>query len=171
MQRTTDTPRIYAACLASYNAGRLHGEWIDCDADADEIADEIAAMLAASPEPNAEEYAIHDHEGFPAGAIGEYSSVEEIAEIAAAIEEHGDAYRAALAIASDHADALAYVEDAYRGAWDSPGAFVEDYHEQCGDVVPHWLVVDWAATWRASFDCDGWHAVRLNGENHIFSPR
>ena len=107
MQTNTDTPRIYVACLASYNAGRLHGAWIDCDADADEIADEIAAMLAASPEPNAEEYAIHDHEHFPAGAIGEFSDLEEIAEIAAASVEHGDAYRAALAIASDHAEALA----------------------------------------------------------------
>lgn len=171
MTQTIDTPRIYVACLASYNAGRLHGAWIDCDQDGEDIAAEIETMLAASPTGGAEEWAIHDHEGFPTGAVGEFSDLDEIAAIAAAIEEHGDAYRAALAIAHDHADALAHVEDAYHGAWDSPGAFVEDYHEQCGDVVPHYLVVDWEATWRAAFDCDGWCAVRVNGACHVFSPR
>jgi Antirestriction protein (ArdA) len=29
-------PRIYVACLAAYNNGRLHGEWIDADQPADE---------------------------------------------------------------------------------------------------------------------------------------
>lgn len=47
--------RMYAACLASYNAGRLHGVWIDLDCkDADEIRGEIAEMLRASPCPNVE---------------------------------------------------------------------------------------------------------------------
>ena len=31
MKTVTDIPRIYVACLASYNAGILHGEWIDLD--------------------------------------------------------------------------------------------------------------------------------------------
>ena len=33
-----DTPRIYVACLAAYNGGTLHGEWIDADQSADDIA-------------------------------------------------------------------------------------------------------------------------------------
>ena len=57
-------PRIYVACLAAYNNGYLHGAWIEADQDADEIRDEIAAMLARSPIEHAEEYAIHDYEGF-----------------------------------------------------------------------------------------------------------
>ena len=28
-QTLTDQPRIYAACLAAYNNGILHGEWIE----------------------------------------------------------------------------------------------------------------------------------------------
>ena len=47
---TKDTPRIYVACLAAYNAGRLHGEWIDADQDADVIHEEIQEMLAAMPD-------------------------------------------------------------------------------------------------------------------------
>lgn len=46
------TPRIYVACLASYNAGLLHGRWIDLDGDADEVHAEIAAMLRESPYPS-----------------------------------------------------------------------------------------------------------------------
>ena len=42
----TDTPRIYVACLASYNAGILHGEWIDAT-DADVIREAIANMLSS----------------------------------------------------------------------------------------------------------------------------
>jgi hypothetical protein len=54
MAMTTDTPcRIYAACLASYNSGRLYGAWIDCEGKSGaELRVEIDDMLAASPEPN-----------------------------------------------------------------------------------------------------------------------
>ncbi|HEX5183562.1 MAG TPA: antirestriction protein ArdA [Allosphingosinicella sp.] len=77
--------RIYAACLASYNNGILHGRWIDVDGkDAGELWDEVAAMLAASPIAGAEEWAIHDHEGF-GRMIGESSSFEEVAIIAEAL--------------------------------------------------------------------------------------
>jgi len=45
MTTATDTPRVYVACLASYNNGILHGEWIDAT-DADEIREEIAFSVA-----------------------------------------------------------------------------------------------------------------------------
>ena len=31
------SPRIYVACLAAYNAGRLHGRWIDANQSAEDI--------------------------------------------------------------------------------------------------------------------------------------
>ena len=55
MSTTTISPRIYVACLASYNAGKLYGRWIDANQDADDIQSEVDAMLAASPAPDAEE--------------------------------------------------------------------------------------------------------------------
>jgi len=45
-----DTPKIYVACLASYNNSILHGEWIDAAQSADEIKDEINKMLRGYPE-------------------------------------------------------------------------------------------------------------------------
>lgn len=53
-----DRPRIYVACLAAYNNGRLHGCWIDTT-DPHEVWQQVREMLAASPEPDAEEWAIH----------------------------------------------------------------------------------------------------------------
>ena len=47
---TLDTPRIYVACLAAYNNGRLHGRWIDAT-DPHKVWEQVNAMLAASPEP------------------------------------------------------------------------------------------------------------------------
>jgi len=38
-------PRIYVACLASYNNGVLHGSWIDCEGKgADELTGRIWAL-------------------------------------------------------------------------------------------------------------------------------
>ena len=56
-QTTTakDTPSIYVACLAAYNNGKLHGAWIDATQELDTILEAVQAMLAASPEPDAEE--------------------------------------------------------------------------------------------------------------------
>lgn len=45
------TPRVYVACLASYNDGILHGAWVDA-VDADEIQEGIDRVLFTSPRPN-----------------------------------------------------------------------------------------------------------------------
>lgn len=37
------TPRIYVACLASYNNGVLHGRWIDANQSADDLAGRLLA--------------------------------------------------------------------------------------------------------------------------------
>lgn len=83
----THTGRIYVACLASYNAGILHGEWIEATADADELKARVQAMLDRSPEPYAEEWAIHDFEGF--GRMSEYEDLDHIAERVECWEELG----------------------------------------------------------------------------------
>ena len=55
-----DPIRIYVACLAAYNNGHLHGEWIKVTDEAS-IWEAVQAMLFASPiEEDAEEWAIHD---------------------------------------------------------------------------------------------------------------
>ena len=70
-----DRLRIYVASLSDYNAGRLHGAWIDAAQEPEQIEAEIAWMLKQSPEPIAEEWAIHDHEGFGGVRLSEYEQV------------------------------------------------------------------------------------------------
>jgi len=53
--------QIYA-CLAAYNDGYLHGEWIDAKQSPEDIEHDVRKMLAKSPVPHAEEWAIHDFE-------------------------------------------------------------------------------------------------------------
>jgi antirestriction protein len=127
------TPRIYVACLASYNNGRLHGRWIDANQSVDDIWAEVRAMLASSPEPGAEEWAIHDYEGFGQLRLSEWESFEHVAAIAAGISVHGDAFSAWLSYDSsqDAADMQSF-EDAYGGEWDSLHDYAEDYAEQTG---------------------------------------
>ena len=83
------TPRIYVACLASYNAGILHGRWIDCDQGVDHIHEEVAAMLKESTQQFAEEWAIHDHQFL--GNISECTSFDTCANIGEAITNAHDA--------------------------------------------------------------------------------
>lgn len=59
-----NTPKIYVVCLAAYNNGKLHGVWIEANQPAEAIWDAIRAMLKNSPERDAEEWVIHDYEGF-----------------------------------------------------------------------------------------------------------
>ena len=83
-----DRPRIYVACLAAYNGGRLHGQWIDAT-EPDEVREEVRTMLADSPEPDAEEWAIHDHEGFEGCRISEWASFDSVCALADFVEQHG----------------------------------------------------------------------------------
>ncbi|MCA1602462.1 MAG: antirestriction protein ArdA [Acidobacteria bacterium] len=87
-------PRIYVADLAAYNNSRLHGVWLDATRDVEELWADIQAMLASSPEPLAEEFAIHDHEDFTGYPLGEHESLEFVSRLAKGIAEHGQAFAA-----------------------------------------------------------------------------
>ena len=135
----TIKPRIYIASLADYNAGRLLGRWIDADQTAEEIRAEIAEMLAESREVVAEEWAIHDYEGFAGLALSEFDHIDDVASVAAGVAEHGPVF-AALA---GHFGGLSYLEEArkymeegYRGEWESLADYVQEFTEDCyGDVL------------------------------------
>lgn len=148
-QVSTDTnPRIYVACLAAYNNGKLHGRWIDAAQDAKAIRAEISQMLESSPEPMAEEWAIHDYEGFGEYRLSESEDIEEVAAMAAQIVEHGEPYLAALALSSNRAEADALMDE-YCGQFNSDEAFAEQLLED-GDLLPKdlpaWIHIDWAWT-------------------------
>jgi antirestriction protein len=110
-------PRIYVACLAAYNEGRLHGAWIEVGDDADALREAVDAMLAASPAPGAEEYAIHDHDGFGGVAVGEYTPLEAVVEIAGFLREHGQLGALLLKHIGGDPDEAQNAFDGYRGVY------------------------------------------------------
>ena len=125
---TATGPRVYVACLASYNDGILYGEWIDAAQTPEELREEIARILKGSPAPMAEEWAFHDFEGFGEYKVSEYESLDTLSAVALGIEEHGDAFAAYLANGSD-ADNF---EEAYMGEYSSLQDYAEQYVEETG---------------------------------------
>lgn len=139
-------PRIYVACLAAYNHGYLHGEWIDANQDAWAIYDEIAAMLKASPIPDAEEWAIHDYEGFEGVSISEYAGIDSVAEKAAFIVEHGKLGAELIAHFGELEEAREAISDRYHGEYADLSDYVQEITEECL-TIPESLrfYIDWKA--------------------------
>ena len=144
------TPRIYAACLASYNNGILHGAWIDADQDSEDILQNIAEMLERSPITGAEEWAVHDYEGLPT-SLGEYPDLDLVAEVAQGIEEHGDAFRAYVELVGAEFATVEDFQDNYIGEYQSQAELAENLLTDSGEFaqVPERL------QWFIDFDAYG----------------
>lgn len=136
--------RIYVACLAAYNNGILHGRWIDADQNISAIQSEVAAMLKASPVMDAEEYAIHDHEGFEGITIAEYQGLESVAELAAFVAEHGALGGALMAYFGDLEEAQEAIEERYAGEYESLAFFAQELTEQTTQIPDSLhFYIDW----------------------------
>lgn len=133
-------PRIWVASLSDYNNGRLHGAWIDAAQEEADLQAEIDAMLAASPltaetgEP-AEEWAIHDADGFGPLPIDEHDSLHWISLVAKGIAEHGPAFAAWVAVLPNEEHAALFNE-AYLGHFDDLHTYIEQrVNDLCYDRI------------------------------------
>ena len=144
---TKPSPRIYVACLAAHNNGILHGSWIDADQEAWAIYDDVRDMLAASPIAGAEEWALHDYEGFGEVRLEEYSSFERVSQLATFIAEHGDIGAGLLDYYSgDLEEAWGAIKNRYHGAHASLADYVQELTEET-TPIPTSLryYIDWQA--------------------------
>ena len=114
--------RIYVASLSDYNAGRLHGVWIDLPTD--DLGEQIERMLAKSTEFSAEEWAIHDHEGFEPIRISEHENIVAVNRLAELLEDHD-------------AEELDAIFDITSDGW-------EDIDPEDFDIETHRSLEDWA---------------------------
>lgn len=146
----TVEPKIYVASLTDYNHGTLHGAWITADRDAAQIYDQTQAMLAASPTARrlgqpAEEWAIHDYQGFGALSIGEHDDFHLIAQLARGITDHGPAFAAWVSHHGKNEIDPAEFEDVYVGEWSSVRDYAEHilddlgYLDEINKAVPDYL--------------------------------
>jgi antirestriction protein len=141
-------------------------------------------MLEASDEEGAEEFAIHDYEGFGSLRVGEYESIDWIAAVAQGIAEHGNAFGHWAAHCqtevghSERAEALGRFEEAYMGVWESEAAYAESLLDDYGvdtmldEAIPsglrHFVNVDYEA-FAAELFMELW-AVRDEEGVHVFRP-
>ena len=170
---------IYVACLASYNSGHLHGAWLDLEGDTDE--DDIQAgidwILATSPEPGAEEWAMHDSAGLPFYlSRNEWPGLGELIAwadgLGALIDaDHREAYRLACEDQHETLDTDAFWET-YRGCHSSGEDYAQELAEECGSLPKElaWPLccIDWADAWR-QLTFDGYSAEPCSsGGVHVF---
>jgi len=132
-----ETPRIYVACLSSYNAGKLHGRWIECDQAVDDIRTQIKEMLSLSTEPLAEEWAIHDYEHFDGIALSEHECLDDITAFCESRDEWGEL----LSLVVNQCGGLGQLEEAlkklknnYSGEADSLESWVENFLAESGKL-------------------------------------
>jgi len=146
------TPRIYVACLTSYNHGCLHGRWIDADQDLEDILAEIRDMLDSSPFEDSEEHAIHDFCGFGSVTLSEYENLADVAALAKLITEHGEALASAVwdHAGGDQYEARRILEESYQGCFDS----LEEWAEQLLDDSGALSGLD--ESLRCYFDCEAY---------------
>lgn len=167
----TEHPRIYVACLAAYNNGILHDAWIDACQDAKAIQAGISRMLIASPIPNAEEWAIHDHEGFEGVHVAEYAGIESVAAMAAFIAEHGKLGAELIAYFGDLEEAREAMENRYYGVYADLADYVQSLTEECLSI-PESLryYIDWSAMARdAEMNGDLFTIQTAHDEIHVFA--
>ena len=160
---TTD-PKIWVACLACYNAGRLHGRWFDVGTAPDDLHREVMAFFArgcetcgeyerecpecrafAAPFPcGGEELAVHDHEGL--GDVGEAYDLPRLCAIAALVEEFADrpVIEYLARVDGDIERAREGLREHYAGRWESLAEWAESWAEDVGlGTEQLWPYVDW----------------------------
>lgn len=131
----TNEIKIYVADLAAYNNGHLHGVWIDATLELEDMQEQVDAMLATSPVANAEEYAIHDHEGYEGYSLGEYEGLESAHEIALFIEEYPEFGAALLShFGGDLEDAKKAAQDSYCGTHSSLADYAQELTEETTEI-------------------------------------
>ncbi len=170
-------PRIYVGSLSDYNAGNLHGVWIELGGkDAEEVYAEIRAMLASSPSDEvAEEWAIHDYDEFGGISLGEYEAIEHVVTIAGLLNTpHGEAFAAWFsssgAEVSDQLLEASFLEE-FAGQHDSEAAYAQKLADEVVDMrrESEWpfTCIDWDRAWR-ELSFDGYWSVRSAPEGGVY---
>jgi antirestriction protein len=143
-------PRIYVRSLVDHTEGHDIGDWIDASQDLEDIHADIRKILSHSLHAHwtgqpAEEWAIHDQDGFGAVQLHEYESLDVVCSLGKGIAEHGLAF-AAWAEISDTRDiyTLERFETAYFGDYENREAYAQHIVDELnGDdeiaKLPDWL--------------------------------
>jgi antirestriction protein len=138
MLRESKHPNVQVDCPACDGRGTYtdDGAHIEC-----------AECNRTGKVPSAEEWAIHDHEGFEGIEIKEFSDLEKVSMHARMLSEHDGAWAAYVGVVGEHYATEDGFSDAFRGEYKSAEDYAEEmYSEMYGKDVtegPLWNYVDW----------------------------
>lgn len=148
-------PRIWIGSLADYNAGRLHGDWIDAAVEEDELVEAVQRILATSQEPDAEEWGIFDYDEFGSFRVNEYDDLGMVSAVARGIAELGHAFAAWAELHDGEPGMLDSFQDAFLGEYDSPDDWAREVladqglEEEIDRAIPNsvrpYVSIDYAA--------------------------
>jgi hypothetical protein len=158
-QEPRTSPKVWIASLSDYNAGWLHGTWIDANQEPDVIWTGINEMLRT---------------------LSEHETVECISRLGRGIAEHGEAFAVFAHFFGCDDEALDKFEDCYIGKWESAVAYVEEFLEDTGidhildEAMPeslrNYVRVDSEALVR-DMECEGsLLSVETQGGVFLFHP-
>jgi len=161
-------PSVWIGCLASYNSGRLFGEWVEIPDDAEELREEIKRVLKKSPDPFAEEWAFMDNEYCP-NDLGENPDLDKLCEYASLYKEHGEAVEGFCDIFG-----YEYIEnfdDHYVGNYESFQAFADQMADDtmlpdCPENISFYFDYEKFAN-DLGYDYD--HYTGAMGDCHVFT--
>jgi len=161
-----ERPRVWVACLASYNSGILHGEWITVPDTVEEMQEEIDRILETSSEPFADEWAFHDSQYFGPFDFTEYEGLEMLVKKANIINQTDD-IRALTAWDSssidfekmDAEEIIEKFQDEFLGVYDSEEDFSCGHIQDCHEI-PDYLesYIDYSKFWR-DLTYDGYYSA------------
>lgn len=130
--------KYYVGTYAKYNAGNLHGAWLDLEdyADLDDFYEACKELHSDEEDP---EFQFQDYEG-PKFLYSEHSIPDDIYEF---LDLSGDdqnmveAYAENVGYNNNLSDLIEKARDDYRGQYDSWKDFAEDYVTECVEVPEH----------------------------------
>ena len=172
-----DLPQIYVACLSAYNNGKLHGIWIDCTQNIEDIREDIKWMLSWSPCSTyeaCEEWAIHDFQNWHGIHINEYSDIEQLVTLAQILSEYGFAYAAYYEYQGSDASAEDF-QERYWGEYENEEDFVYTQMEEQGLIQNLEKIgfssfyIDWKAIAHDWFIDSYYSVYESHNKIHVFS--
>ncbi len=125
----------------------------------------------------AEEWGILDHEGFPDGWVGEYTSFDTLYEILEHLDEAENEFGIDgvgiveafhHCFGTDYTTPISKIRDAYRGQYDSGAAYSEELALETGGFDPdneYSRYIDWGRVW----DCRDSHYVSEHDGHYFLS--
>ncbi len=161
MLRASPFPNTHVPCPACDGSGEVPNRVLKCP-----------ECEGTASVPSAEEWAVHDHEGFGPIRLGEHPSVTTIVGLAAAIEEHGEAF--AVWWDNDRRDGVDTdaFQDRFKGEFDSLEAWAEDWFDQTGELEKMGSLASYFYYERWAKDCelggDIWVADATGGGVYVF---